>query len=303
MIMVNPVWLRTYVALLDSGSFTQAADLLAMTQPGVSHHMRKLEEYYGTPLLNRYGKRFEPTLPGTRLYRYAKRLFDDHSNLLNNLNDDHPSKGCCRLASPGSFGLMFYPFLLAQQKQAPDLNIDFRFAPNETIKKMVLNGEIDAGFVTKYEECEQLNYRQFGQERLHLLVPENHREEGFAALDRLGLINHPDGEYHTNLLMRANFADSYPGFEKLKQSGFSNQISMLLMPVAEGLGYTVLPENAYLASCQQARVRSYPLSQPIVESVYLVTKRHATLPVRYQHLFERYRLQSSAESTANSELQ
>ncbi|TCI03998.1 LysR family transcriptional regulator [Corallincola luteus] len=292
MVMVNPAWLKTYVALLELGSFTLAADHLAMTQPGVSHHMRKLEEYYGTPLLSRYGKRFEPTLAGTRLYRYAKQLFDEHTNLVTHLKDDHPNRGVCKLASPGSFGLMIYPYLLSQQALMPDLQIDFRFAPNESIRKMVLNSEIDAGFVTRYEECELLSYRQFGQEQLHLLVPKAFKGADFSALDRLGLIDHPDGEHHTNLLMRANFPDHYPGFEQLNRSGFSNQISMLLMPVAEGLGYTVLPENAYRGSCQRDRVCSLPLSQQIFESIYLVTKRHSTLPMRYHQIFENYQLQT-----------
>ncbi len=42
-----------------------------MTQPGVSQHIKKLEQQTGTPLLQRFGKRFELTPAGETLYRYA----------------------------------------------------------------------------------------------------------------------------------------------------------------------------------------------------------------------------------------
>jgi DNA-binding transcriptional LysR family regulator len=37
--MLNPVWLNTFIALVDTGQFTKAAEKLFMTQPGVSQHL------------------------------------------------------------------------------------------------------------------------------------------------------------------------------------------------------------------------------------------------------------------------
>ena len=56
--MFNALYFRTFISLVETGSFTQTARKLDMTQPGVSQHVRKLEEYFCLPLLLRKGKRF-----------------------------------------------------------------------------------------------------------------------------------------------------------------------------------------------------------------------------------------------------
>ena len=42
--MLNPVWLKTFVTLIETGHFTKTAEKLFMTQPGVSQHIAKLEQ-------------------------------------------------------------------------------------------------------------------------------------------------------------------------------------------------------------------------------------------------------------------
>ncbi|MGC7906805.1 helix-turn-helix domain-containing protein [Vibrio anguillarum] len=43
------MWLNTFKTLVDIGHFTKAAELLHMTQPGVSQHINKLEAACGYP--------------------------------------------------------------------------------------------------------------------------------------------------------------------------------------------------------------------------------------------------------------
>ncbi|MGY0583116.1 MAG: LysR family transcriptional regulator, partial [Paraglaciecola chathamensis] len=51
--MINPIWLKTFCTLVDLGHFTKTADVLFMTQSGVSQQIKKLEEQLATPLLIR----------------------------------------------------------------------------------------------------------------------------------------------------------------------------------------------------------------------------------------------------------
>jgi DNA-binding transcriptional LysR family regulator len=62
--MINQQWLHTFITLVEVGHFTLTGDKLHMTQPGVSQHIKKLEEQLGVLLLNRIGKRFEVTREG-----------------------------------------------------------------------------------------------------------------------------------------------------------------------------------------------------------------------------------------------
>lgn len=51
--MLNQQWLATFVTLVEVGHFTHTANKLFMTQPGVSQHIKKLEEQVGVHLLLR----------------------------------------------------------------------------------------------------------------------------------------------------------------------------------------------------------------------------------------------------------
>src|SRR5256714_12471982 len=66
--------LAAFCAVVERRSFSQAAARLGVTQPAVSLQVRALEKRLGTQLLDRSGRRVEPTEAGLRLYRGAQRL-------------------------------------------------------------------------------------------------------------------------------------------------------------------------------------------------------------------------------------
>src|SRR5688572_6367110 len=66
--------LAAFCAVVERKSFSQAAERLGVTQPAVSLQVRSLEKRLGLQLLDRSGRRVEPTEAGLRLYRGAQRL-------------------------------------------------------------------------------------------------------------------------------------------------------------------------------------------------------------------------------------
>ena len=88
--MINQQWLHTFLALVEVGHFTQTAEKLYMTQPGVSQQIKKLEEQVGVPLLNRIGKRFELTRAGETLYRFGCKRKEEEDQLFSELQFDDP---------------------------------------------------------------------------------------------------------------------------------------------------------------------------------------------------------------------
>src|SRR5256885_9523084 len=77
--------LAAFCAVVERRSFSQAAERLGVTQPAVSLQVRALEKRLGTQLLDRSGRRVEPTEAGPRLYRGAQRLLALRS-------EEHPSE-------------------------------------------------------------------------------------------------------------------------------------------------------------------------------------------------------------------
>src|ERR1700759_1969323 len=66
--------LAAFCAVVERSSFSQAAERLGVTQPAVSLQIQALEKRLGTKLLDRSGRRVEPTEAGVRVYRGAPRL-------------------------------------------------------------------------------------------------------------------------------------------------------------------------------------------------------------------------------------
>src|ERR1700758_5837687 len=79
--------LAAFCAAAERRSFSQAAERLGVTQPAVSLQVRDLEKRLGTQLLDRSGRRVEPTEAGMRLYRGAQRLLALENQLLAELGE------------------------------------------------------------------------------------------------------------------------------------------------------------------------------------------------------------------------
>ena len=76
--MLDPVLLRSFVAVADSQNFTRAAERLHLTQSTVSQQVRRLEESLGCQLLDRDQRRVVATVEGERLLAYARRILALH---------------------------------------------------------------------------------------------------------------------------------------------------------------------------------------------------------------------------------
>src|ERR671920_2305537 len=80
--------LAAFCAVVERASFSQAAEHLGVTQPAVSLQIRSLEKRLGVQLLDRSGRRVEPTDAGRRLYRAAQRMLALEEQLVEEVTRD-----------------------------------------------------------------------------------------------------------------------------------------------------------------------------------------------------------------------
>ncbi|MEH6471059.1 MAG: LysR family transcriptional regulator [Halopseudomonas sp.] len=283
--MINPVLLRTFMSLVKTHHFTHTAELLNMTQPGVSQHIKKLETQLGKPLLDRHGKTFELTSAGDRLYQYGLQQTEAESELLSSLVGDELHTGACKLACSGSMAMQLYPQLLTLQQRFPGLTMSVEAAPNAAIIERIRSNQSDIGIVTQPIREPKLDQQQLGEDTLCLVVPAK-ADATWQALMELGFIDHPDGHHYAIQLLEVNFSEQYRGMDRVPQSGYINQLSQILLPVSLGSGFTVLPRSSVDAFPYPDRIRIVQLDIPVNETVYLITKKHRTLPARYRLIRE-----------------
>ncbi|WP_063372855.1 LysR family transcriptional regulator [Pseudoalteromonas luteoviolacea] len=279
--MINLVWLRTFCTLADIGHFTRTAEKLHMTQSGVSQHISKLEAQLKQTLIQREEKQFSLSQAGEKLYIKGRSILDDLTDLEQTIGDDPAYEGCVRIHSPGSLGLKLYPHLLALQNKYPKLVIDHRFAPNTEIEQAVANKSVDIGLMTVKSRLEEVHSEAITKEQLLLITPAGSGQPTWQSLNKLGFIDHPDGNHHASLLLGANYAE-FGHANLLKKKGFSNQIGLILQPVAMGFGFTVLPAHAVEAFAQQSKIAIHSLAQPVFETVYLCKRQNSSQPKRIE---------------------
>src|SRR5215218_8620627 len=80
--------LTAFCTVVELKSFSQAAERLGVTQPAVSLQIRSLEQRLGQQLLDRSGRRVEPTEAGNRLYGSAQRMLALEEQLLEEVAGD-----------------------------------------------------------------------------------------------------------------------------------------------------------------------------------------------------------------------
>ncbi len=289
--MFNAQYFRTFITLVETGSFTHTARRLDMTQPGVSQHIRKLEQYLDKSLLNRHGRRFTLTEAGRRCYDYAIKLFAEHEHFRHSLDNDSLDSGDCRIASPGSVGLMFYPFILGYQQMHPGLTVSYNFAFNNEIVDDVLAGRYDLGIVTDVIKHPDLDYEPWHQEPLCLVVPADFAGTTLTELTALGFMNYSDGVNHASQLLRANFTGEFRSMSHFPQQGYTNEVATVLDAVARGLGFTVVSRLVLETSPWQRQVKELTLPQPVYETLYVVTRVGAETPRRYVQMLDDFREQ------------
>lgn len=277
--MINPVWLRSFCTLVETGHFTRTAENLHMTQSGVSQHVRKLEEHLGQPLLIRQGKSFSLTSTGDRLYIEGRKLITSLENLEKRVALDPTYEGIVKVASPGSLGLKLYPHFLKLQKRYPKLVIDYRFAPNSEVEKLIAENKVDIGLMTCLSTLQEVNLKAIAEEELLLVTPSSIEQPNWERLMELGFIDHPDGSYHAGQLLSVNYPE-FQNSNQFKKTGFSNQINLILEPVSMGLGFTVLPSNAVGAFKESEKVNIHFLSNKVSETLYLGTHTQKFIPNR-----------------------
>lgn len=287
--MINQQWLQTFLTLVEVGHFTKAAEKLYMTQPGVSQQIKKLEEQVRVALLKRTGKRFELTREGEILYRFGCQRKKEEEQLFGELGFDDPFKGECRLACSGAMATFLYPHLLKRQKECPELIVSIEAAPHYRIIENLLENTVDLGIVTQPPPSTNLCYESLGYESFCLVLPKGYSGQtpSFVDLCRLGFIDHPDGEHYADPLLSANYKKDFQGVRKIKKTGYVNQLSQILIPVAEGLGFTVLPETAVRQFEPQTALYLPKLKTSIRDELFIARKRHRALPKRYDWFAEK----------------
>ncbi|WP_420405908.1 LysR family transcriptional regulator [Nisaea sp.] len=286
--MLNSRWLETFTELCETRHFTRTAERLAMTQPGVSQQLRKLEQQVGKPLISRDGKSFTLTPAGEEIYALGRARRREERDLRERISIDDPDAGEIVIACSGSFAMLLYPHLLPLMKASPRLTVRVEAAPESRIMSGVLEGDFDFAISGRKPDHFHIACEHLAREELCLVVPAVSRPERicFEDLEARGFIAHPDGFRYADDLLGANFPAQYTGPDRLRVRAYVNQISLIPTPVAHGLGYTLLPRSGVDAFPDRGRLHVAQLPEIRQHDLWMLLRRGRQVPARAERLLE-----------------
>jgi DNA-binding transcriptional LysR family regulator len=173
--------LAAFCAVVDRRSFSQAAEQLGVTQPAVSLQIRSLEQRLGQRLLDRSGRRVEPTEAGLRLYRSAQRMLALEQQLLEEVsgNGDGELNGRLEIGCSTGPGATVLPLLLCEFQEAnPAVAISLSVNDTQHVIDAVARRELELGVVGAASKHRGVSFEPFFQDEVVLAVPPKHRFAG-----------------------------------------------------------------------------------------------------------------------------
>jgi DNA-binding transcriptional LysR family regulator len=169
--------LAAFCAVVERRSFSQAADRLGVTQPAVSLQVRTLEKRLGTQLLDRSGRRVEPTEAGWRLYRGAQRMLALESQLVADVaaTGEGDLAGDLLLGASTGPAAVAVPVALAEfQRQNPDVRVFLTVSDTHSIVERVAARELEFGIVGAARRHRGVRFEPFFADQVILVCPADH---------------------------------------------------------------------------------------------------------------------------------
>ena len=174
--------LAAFCEVVERKSFSHAAERLGVTQPAVSLQVRSLEKRLGTKLLDRSGRRVEPTEAGQRLYRLAQRMLTLEDQLLEEVSSADAVgvlRGELALGASTGPGGTVVPVLLGEfQREHPELSVALSISDTNRVIEQVAERELELGIVGASPRHRGVVFEPFFRDEVILVVPPGHRFAG-----------------------------------------------------------------------------------------------------------------------------
>jgi len=144
--------LRAFRAIVQTGSFTGAAQQLHLTQSAVSWKMKRLEERLGRTLLRRDGRSVEVTELGAELLEHAHRILDAHDEALDVLARSELT-GTVHMGSNDEFQPGEIAALVRRYRSRhPGVRLHLRVGLSSVISTAMRAGELDLAVMQIFPE-------------------------------------------------------------------------------------------------------------------------------------------------------
>lgn len=270
--------LRYFVAIAEQGSLTRAASFLHVAQPALSLHLRNMEEELGTPLLSRSPRGVSVTEAGSILLRNARTIINQLALVEDEIRGhERDPSGEVRMGLPGTISqILAVPLIIAARHKYPGIKLQVSEAMSGFVQNWMRDGTVDLAILYGKGEGSGIATQKLFEEQLYLFGPTRGAlahllsadapAVGFAEAMELPVILPSKGHGLRDQIARAAEQVDVEVRTIIDVDSYGNIKTL----VEQGLGFSILPENAIAAEVAANRLRFWPLRDPqLRRRVYL----------------------------------
>ncbi len=268
--------LATFLAIVQKGSFSEAARHLGLSQPAVTFQVQRLERELGVRLLNRGEGRVTLTAAGQAFLDFAEATVRSEERLRRRLQQLEESvAGSLLLGGSTVPGEYVLPRLLGEFcGRHPGVVPEVRIGSTADVIEWVQRGTVQVGFAGAAPEDGRLRAVAFAEDELILVVPPDH---AWARVRSLAL---EDLAGERILVREAGSGSLRRALELLSQAGVLlsprgepsfGSTQALLTAVQAGFGAAFVSRSAARAILQTGALKEVPLAGPrLMRDLYCV---------------------------------
>lgn len=276
--------LEIFVTIAECGNFTEAGRRLYLAQSTVSSHISALEEALGIPLFQRDSKRaVELTADGKRIYEYAKDVVAKCA-ALESAAISETRRELVIGASTAPSKYLLPTQILRFTQQHPSCRCIIRGGDSGRIQQMVLDGDVQLGFVGSTDNRQSLVYERVAEDRLVLITPNtphfwNQKAQGVLGRELLcePVIFRDEGSGTQRMV------DNYLGsreieIKDLQARYYAADPEMLRELVALGAGVSIVSALSAEEQIRAGKLLAFELEeQPVFRHIYMVYPQKGAL--------------------------
>ena len=283
---INLDYLQSFVAVVERGSFSAAAERLNLTQPAVSLQIRQLERCLGATLIERIGRKAKPTAAGAELLAHADRIDAAVSSAVEAVaRRVTGAMGRVRLGTGATACIFLLPPILKDLRQRfPNLEITVTTGNTADIVKAVEENVLDIGLVTLPVSGRVFDITPVMDDEFLLIAPSDMklpaRVTAAALSTKPVLLFEPGG--NTRRIADAWFARGGISLKPVMSLGSVEAIKEL---VAAGLGCAILPGLAVRQERHRSDVTIRSLSPRLHRKLAVVIRRDKRLHTGLNDVF------------------
>ena len=289
--MIDVAKLETFIRAAESLSFSEAARQLNLTQPTVSYQIKALEQDLGVILFERTGSKLQLSDAGRLLLPWARKMFhysNEMQEMVSALQDG--VVGHLRIACSTTAGKYILPQLAARFcRQYPGIHISILRCTSGDVALHLLENEADLGVVSFEVLDENIEYQEFFDDTINLIVPRDHPWAIRRTIEPEELITEPliirEPSSGTRRLMLSQLAKFDIGLDDLNIFMELGSAEAIVRTVATG--YSVSFVSTLASACPLEREHVVDVQVKGFDTrrkIYMIRKRLES-PHRAQDVF------------------